>query len=175
MFWTDLLKDMFSFVLLQAAKATNDTPIKDIVTIVKDDDDDEWEYSLKWNSDVKAHLDVDFPPILEHDIQMSVQSVVTALTLNGQQFANLVDEQTATRMILTALGEDDVDEIMAEIYPQQTKSVTNNAPGTTSASSEARIVEAAKKVIAALEKREQSGEWILAADLRMKNHFAKAG
>ena len=104
-----------------------------------------------WKSGVDAHLDIDFPPILERDIQTAVQAVVTALTLNGQQFA-LLDEPTATRLVLKALGEDDVDEIMSAIFGQ-TSSVTQGQ----AAVGEAAVVAAAKKVLAAIKEIKGNG------------------
>ncbi|RJP53616.1 MAG: hypothetical protein C4583_04320 [Anaerolineaceae bacterium] len=114
-FWTDVFRSIFNFVLLQAMKA-NDSPIKKLGRIEKTPDGDEIEETIVWNSGVNTMLDIDFPPILEKDIQAAVQAVVTALTLNGQQLT-LLDEQTATRLILRAMAEDDVDEIMAELFP----------------------------------------------------------
>lgn len=113
-FWTDVLRSIFGYVLLQAMKAA-DSPIKKLGRVEQTVDNDEIEEKIIWNRGVSTMLDIDFPPILEKDIQAAVQAVVTALTLNGQQLT-MLDEQTATRLILKAMAEDDVDEIMDELF-----------------------------------------------------------
>jgi len=138
-FWMEVIRDIFLFVLTWAVKAQSGK-LKDIGKAT--------DQGIAWNEDVDAHLDIDFPPILERDVQAAVQAVVTALTLNGQQFA-LLNEPLATRLILKALAEDDIDEIMSDLFPDETKNVAKGEPG----ASEARMVEAARRVVAAI--REQ--------------------
>lgn len=124
MMWTDIIRDILNFVILQALKATNDLPIKKLGTVEKIDDGDEQEEKIQWKANVRAGLDLDFPPILERDVQAAVQSIVTAATLNGQQLG-IFDEPTVARLLLTALAQDDVDEIMSEIYPDETASISD--------------------------------------------------
>ncbi|MFZ5856773.1 MAG: hypothetical protein ACOYZ6_08080 [Chloroflexota bacterium] len=151
-FWTDVLRSIFGYVLLQAMKAT-DSPIRKLGRIEKTPDGNEIEETIVWNSNVNTMLDIDFPPILEKDIQAAVQAVVTALTLNGQQLT-LLDEQTATRLILKAMAEDDVDEIMAELFPEgETVPAGSGNPSRAdtqvrpNSPSEALVKEAARKLI----------------------------
>jgi hypothetical protein len=69
--------------------------------------------------DEKArHLDVDFPPVLERDIDRTIGAIVTSATLDGKALAGTMDLPTVSRMLLTALGEDDVDEILAALFPE---------------------------------------------------------
>lgn len=65
-----------------------------------------------------ASVDVDFPPILEHDPDARINSIVTAATLGGSQLAGTMDLRTAARLLLTALGEDDVDELLDVLFPE---------------------------------------------------------
>jgi ribosomal protein L12E/L44/L45/RPP1/RPP2 len=57
---------------------------------------------------------VSFPPILMHEAKDAVQAVVTAITQNGQLSVNF-DERTRMELLLKALGEDDVDEMLDKI------------------------------------------------------------
>ena len=107
------------------------------------------EEQIVWNKGVNTMLDVDFPPILEKDIQASVQAVITALTLNGQEL-KLLDEQLATRLILNALAQDDVDEIMTELFPDGETMPAGKGQPTAPAASEARMKEAARKILDAI-------------------------
>lgn len=146
-FWTDVLRSIFGYILLQAMKA-NASPIQKLGHIEKTPDGGEIEETIVWNSGVNTMLDIDFPPILEKDIQAAVQAVVTALTLNGQQLT-LLDEQTATRLILKAMAEDDVDEIMAELFPDgETVPAGSGQPNSAAPTqTEAMVREAARKLI----------------------------
>ncbi|MBI2758784.1 MAG: hypothetical protein HYX49_08910 [Chloroflexi bacterium] len=143
-FWSDILGNIIKFVLMQSVKAPSGD-LHNFGTLNGDG-------TVRWNQDVDAHLDIDFPPVLERDVQTAVQAVVTALTLNGQQFA-LLDEPTATRLVLKALGEDDVDEIMSSIYKGQTTSVTDGQP----AVGEARVTAAARKIVEAILQAKKDG------------------
>lgn len=144
-FWSDILGNIIKFVLMQSVKAPNGDLNK--FGTLNDDG------TVRWNQDVDAHLDIDFPPVLERDVQTAVQAVVTALTLNGQQFA-LLDEPTATRLVLKALGEDDVDEIISSIFKGQTTSVTDGQP----AVGEARVTAAARKIVEAILQARKDGD-----------------
>lgn len=145
--WTDVLRDILSYMILQAMKATNKNKIRKLGAVRKVPDGEEIEERIEWNEGVNATLDVDFPPILERDVQAAIQSIVTAATMNGQQIA-IFDEPTVARLLLTALAQDDVDEIMAQLYPDETSSVAS--PETPS---EAQLRAAFMKVLEALERR----------------------
>lgn len=70
-----------------------------------------------WQDDVNTHVDVDFPSIVEHDLQQYVMAVKTAATLDGATPNVLNDNRLLARMFLVALGENDVDEILDKLYP----------------------------------------------------------
>jgi len=150
MLWTDILRDIFRFVIMQAVKATGGE-LRQIARIEIVDDGDEQEERIAWNEGVNLQMDIDFPPILERDVQTGVQAVITALTLNGQTL-QLLDEQIATRLILKAMGEDDVDEIMSELFPDETTSVANETI------SDVRTKTAARKLAEAI--IEAKGGWM---------------
>lgn len=149
MLWTDILRDIFRFVILQAVKATNGE-LRKMAAIEIVDDGEETEERITWNEGANLQMDIDFPPILEQDVQAGVQAVITALTLNGQEL-RLLDDQIATRLILKAMGEDDVDEIMSELFPDETTSVANET------ASDVRMKTAARKLAEAILEAKQSG------------------
>lgn len=150
--WTDVMKSIFSFVMLQAVKYNE--KIQSLGSVEKIIDGKVYEEQVKWNSGVNTMIDIDFPPVLEKDIQTSVQAVITALTLNGQEL-KLLDEQLATRLILKALAEDDVDEIMAELFPDgETLPAGRGVPN--SSPSEARVKEAALKLLNAMKELKEA-------------------
>jgi hypothetical protein len=149
MLWTDILRDIFRFVILQAVRAVNGE-LRQMAKIETVEDGEEQEERIAWNEGVNLQMDIDFPPILEQDVQAGVQAVITALTLNGQTL-QLLDEQIATRLILKAMGEDDVDEIMSELFPDETTSVANET------ASDGRMKTAARKLAEAILEAKKSG------------------
>ena len=129
MFWSDVLKNIFQFVITQAVKATSG-PLKKLGKIVTSEFNGLKDEELMWNSNIKARLEIAFPPVLERDIQTSVQAIVAAATLNGQDF-KLFDEETIARLLLTALAQENADEIMSDIYPNETPAVGQTNAGNT--------------------------------------------
>jgi len=144
--WTDVIRAIINYVALQAAKYNTD--VRALCAVQKEVDNGEVEEEIIWNSGVNTMLDIDFPPILEKDIQASVQAIVTALTLNGQEINSLFPPEIAVRLILSAFAQDDIDEIMAEIFPDSTTMPAGKGQLTTP--SEARMKEAARKLATAI-------------------------
>jgi hypothetical protein len=62
-------------------------------------------------------LHVDFPAILEREPLQRVQAIVQAATLNGQVKAGTMSDKTLVRFLLGALGEDNIDERLQELFP----------------------------------------------------------
>lgn len=58
-------------------------------------------------------VSIDFPPLLEHDVDASVTAIVNAATLSGKADAGLFDKEDLLRLLLKALGEDDIDTFIA--------------------------------------------------------------
>lgn len=67
---------------------------------------------------MSRHIDVDFPDLLDHDIAARIGAIVATTTLNGQAPAGTLDLPTFTRLCLNELGEDDVDEVLARLFPK---------------------------------------------------------
>jgi len=66
---------------------------------------------------VDRTIDIRFPLILERNKLQDVQAITLGATLNGQIAAGTMDDKTLTRLILSALGEEDIDEMLQELYP----------------------------------------------------------
>ncbi len=65
-----------------------------------------------------ASVTVEFPAILEHDVVQQIEAIVDAGTLKGSSLSGLIDAQTMSRLLLIALGVDDVDSLMDDLYPE---------------------------------------------------------
>ena len=64
-------------------------------------------------------VDIAFPPILQHDAKDTVTAIASAATLNGYAKAGLIDDKTLARLLLVALGVDNVDEVLQQTHPDE--------------------------------------------------------
>ena len=117
-FWQGIFEQIFDFVLIQAFKAVN-SPLRGMGRVVATREGQQIEEHIEWNDDVDCLVDIDFPPIINRGLLEEIQSIVMAGTLgDGQgQLAGTIDIVTLSRMLLSALGEDDIDQIMSQNFP----------------------------------------------------------
>lgn len=66
-------------------------------------------------------IEISFPPILEHDMEKTIRSIVTAATLEGREYANTIPKDTMTELLLEVLGVKDINEAI-EALANQTES-----------------------------------------------------
>lgn len=84
--WADIIRDFLTFLF-------------DVVDVGMEDRD----------------VTVEFPPILEHDVNQTMDAIVTGATLDGKQPAGTIPPKKLAELILTTLGVQNVDEIVNEI------------------------------------------------------------
>ena len=117
--WRDVFQAILRYVVTQSVLANM------VKGKVIPDDDGEPEIELPPAPDERTGeveerdltINVDFPPVLEHDQLKGVQAIVQAATLGGSAQAGLINPETITRMLLTTLGVQDVNAIMDIVYP----------------------------------------------------------
>lgn len=109
--WTGIYQDLADYVLLQAV-LTASGGLRGVGRLIVDPQDA--SRSVVWTQDVTPTLNVDWPPILEHDVAELVGAIVKAATLDGKPSADLIDRDAVARMLLAALGEDNIDELLAQ-------------------------------------------------------------
>jgi len=68
-----------------------------------------------YGDDYHSPITVSYPPILEHDITEQVRAIISAATLDGKTPAGTIPLEHISRMVLTALGVQNVEEIVAAI------------------------------------------------------------
>jgi hypothetical protein len=116
--WADIHTDMLQYVIDQVATAPKG---KLSGTWVLNDELDERHVELEMDPEtgepIDRHIDVDFPPILQHDKASDIEAIVQAATLDGKTPAGTMDLKTVSRMLLNVLGEDDIDELLDEMFP----------------------------------------------------------
>jgi hypothetical protein len=115
--WASIIQDILTIVIEAAARAPgNDNchamdydPITGQLRITATDSDSDEPIAMT--------VTVDFPPILQRDVQAQMQALVTAVTMNGQPIQVMNDGPTLIRLIATALGIDNTDKIVELFYP----------------------------------------------------------
>ena len=115
--WADVHMEIYGYVLLQAIQATGGL-LRGLGNVVVEVDDGKIEERIEWNQDVDSAINIDFPPMVEADTEKMVNAIVKAATMGGLPVTRTMLEPEVTRMLLSALGEDDIDEIMEELYPE---------------------------------------------------------
>jgi hypothetical protein len=68
-----------------------------------------------YGDDFSSPITISFPPILEHDVTEQVKAVIAAATLDGKTLAGTIPLPHVARMALTALGAQNVEEIVSAI------------------------------------------------------------
>lgn len=114
--WEDILTGILDYVVVWAVKANV------LKGTVEEADDGTPTVVLEIDPETKepksAAVRVEFPPVLEHDVNQSISAIVDAATLKGSAPANTMDAKTVSRMLLTALGVDDVEALLDILYPE---------------------------------------------------------
>ena len=121
--WADVHQDIFRFLIEQAVRANalqgrieeedDGTPV---IELAPDDTGEP--------RDMTIHID--FPPILEHDTELRVGSIIDAATMRGSPQAGLVAPETVSRLLLQALGVDEIDALLDDLYPEDDEAVPDD-------------------------------------------------
>lgn len=159
--WMDVYGAIFDYVLLWAVKAPRG-PLRTMGTIISERDGDEVDERVDWG-EVDAHVDIDFPPIRSEGMDAQITAIVKAATLDGKQPAGTLDLMTVARLLLVALGQDDIDSILAKMFDKDGRPLgSTGSPGGTDAGApavEALMVGAVREMRDALvQLREGSDE-----------------
>jgi hypothetical protein len=126
--WIDIFQHLLTYQVKQAVQAKK---LKGAI-VVTEDGDEVIELGNELDPDtgqelidpatgqpipINPGINVDFPAILEHDVGESVQAIVTAATLGGKPLAGVLDIKLVARLLLSALGQDDIDDLLDELFP----------------------------------------------------------
>lgn len=115
MLWTSVFSDIFDFCIDKSVIAAGgylsnkgsevENEITGEMDIVLDDERD-------------RSVMIDFPSILEHSITEQVDAIVKASTLGGVQPIGTMDHRTLIKLLLTALGVQEIDELLEVLAPE---------------------------------------------------------
>ena len=127
--WADVIGAILDYVVEQSVRAGNGL----LKGTVEEDEDGTPIVTLAGEMD--PTIEVVFPPVLEHDVKESVDALVQAATLGGAGVnAGIIPQwRELSRMLLTALGERDVEGLLDLMFPED--EVAPTAPAVTEANS----------------------------------------
>ncbi len=129
--WAGVYRDLLTYALQQSVIAPNGIVDGSVTT----DDDGITKFDLGMEElppdadpsatpePVNPTIDVNFPPILEQDIGTTVDAVVTAATLDGKADAGTMPNETRTRLLLSALGVQDIDDVLETMRTEREQGV----------------------------------------------------
>jgi hypothetical protein len=156
--WRDVFNDVFDYVVDASVRATRGSLAgtvgidpyteEEVVTLAPDLGND--DPALR-GEPMDGAVDVDFPAILERDVKERVGAIVLAATLDGKTKAGTLDDKTLVKLLLTALGEDDIDELVATIVPEdgEIQAQGGNEEATRFAEAVAELREAVRAIVPA--------------------------
>lgn len=145
--WTDVIHDILDYVLYWSAlapkgllkgkvKFTRDVDGKLIYDVKKKPDTTNVDIGTTSKEEMDLHVEVVFPPILEHSILDRITAIADAVTLNGKAFAFHSPEliKLTIRLMFQALGLNNVDELVDQVFAgisldDPKDSATNDKPG----------------------------------------------
>jgi hypothetical protein len=128
-FWSDVLVDILNYVIDQAAIRVNGMLNGHIIV-----DPFSGERKVELNPDPSEEggepmdrgIVIEFPSVLERDTDGRISAIVRAATLGNSQgtLAGTMDLKTVSRLLLSALGLEDIDEMLDELFPDNEELAT---------------------------------------------------
>lgn len=108
--WADVLTAICDYAVTAAVRAG------ELSGVVEDEDDGTPRVTLaeidpETGEPMSANVHISFPPILEHDVAATTTAITQAAQLD------VLDDRTLAKLMLQALGEQNVDEILEKLFP----------------------------------------------------------
>jgi hypothetical protein len=123
--WIDVITDILNFVIDWSGRAPNGELRGKIKVDLLADGNINANAAGVSEDVIDRHIDVDFPPILQQDIAERMAAVVSAVTLNGQPAAGtLPDQRFVAKLMLQILGQNDIDELLDQMFPEDAEAPT---------------------------------------------------
>jgi hypothetical protein len=116
--WADVHRNIAGYVIDQAIRAPSGKLAK-IGAVLSYDEDGELVFDMPIDEEtgkpMDRHVDVDFPPLLQKEIDKTITAIIEAATLKGGT-PKTMDLKTVTKLLLNALGVADADELLVHLF-----------------------------------------------------------
>jgi len=128
--WASVFQEILQFVIEQSVRAPRgklpgqtlkNENGEEYVQLANDKDNEDPELRDK---PINRRVNITFPDILEKDIEARVKAIVSAATLDGKAPAGTLELKHITKLLLLALGEENVDEIISRMFPDDQEGET---------------------------------------------------
>jgi len=122
--WADVIQNILQFVVDHAARAgkrlkqvklDKDDYGDEVIVLPNDMENPDSELRDK---PIDRTIDVMFSDILEKDVEARVKAVVSAATLDGKPLAGTLELEHVARLMLVALGEQNIEETLEKQFPE---------------------------------------------------------
>lgn len=116
--WKDAFQNIYNFVIEQSVRAPKGKLQGSIEKDHYGDDLIILEMNPETGDPIPKTVNITFPDLLEKDIETRVNAIVKAATMQGMPLAGTLEQEQITRMLLNALNVENVDEIIARMFPE---------------------------------------------------------
>lgn len=112
--WNSTFSNLIDFMMYWQVKAVQGK-LKDKGTIERDG----LTERVIWNKDFQSDYKILFPPVVVKNLKESIEAIAEATTLDGKPSANLMPDKVVSELILTALGVDNIDDILDTTFDDE--------------------------------------------------------
>lgn len=152
-FWEEVFRDILDYVIDQAITALRG-PLRSLGTVTTGPDGQQvitMRTDPATGEPYDRHLDLDFPNILDRDINSRINAIVTAATLAGNPPAGTLTKEQLSTLLMTELGVDDIEDELADLYPDDSGT---SQPNTTSDEALIETLRELRTAVVAMHERE---------------------
>lgn len=112
--WTAVYKDLTTFAIESSALSAGGA-------LSKGSKVDQRGISfvvVELGGDKDPGVDIDFPSVVEQGTKDKIEAIISAATLDGKTLSSIPDMRFVTRLLLTALGVDELDTVLEDLFPK---------------------------------------------------------
>lgn len=122
--WTDIYNDILQFVLYYAVSAI-DGPLRSFGDVAENE---YGETIVNFDTTIDTHIDIDFPSVVERDPAQTIAALVQGATFDSKTPTIIPDQRLLARIVLSVLGEDNIDQLLETMYNEDGTPKIVNTP-----------------------------------------------
>jgi hypothetical protein len=125
-FWTSVFQNIFQYVIMKSIEAPQGK-LSSYASLEKNEWN-EWIPQFKKDTEnpnpekrkqpISDTVNIEMPELLEKDTEKVVNSIINGATLGGRQPQGVISNEDLSRLLMMALGMENIDEKISELYPE---------------------------------------------------------